>query len=251
MLNRLARVRRLGLACLHMFAFGCATPGAATTATQAPSARTLTAFNNGADKHVDVEMPAEAAEVRQNGSAPILSVVTVDEVVLPYVYGYPLYPEGRAARGIAELRKVSSEGAKRSQSTDKDGVVHVTEELPGIGCRFEGIRENKAKFVPLSLTCDLPAPKALGGAKRPVLGAVTAGAKSDDVLKEPTVVENFLGAFHLTSSDFASGSGTAFFNTTHGQIALVFKGHKLDHFAYYFDTDVAGWRAQQNWEGVL
>jgi hypothetical protein len=167
------------------------------------------------------------------------------------VYGYPLYPEGAAARGIAELRKVSREGAKHSQSADTDGVVHVTEELPMIGCRFEGIRESKAKFVPLSLTCDLPAPKALGGAKRPVLGAVVAGAKAEEILKEPTVVENFLGAFHLTSGDFAAGSGTAFFNTTHGQIALVFKGQKLDHFAYYFDPEVAGWRDPASWEGVL
>jgi hypothetical protein len=249
MLIRSARVRGLGVACLHAFALGCATPG--TTTTRAPSANPLTEFNAGADNHPAVEMPAEAPEVRQNGSAPILSIVTIDEVVLPYVYGYPLYPEGDAARGIAELRRVSGEGAKHAQSTDRDGVVHVTEELPAIGCRFEGIRETQEKFVPMSLTCDLPAPKTLGGAKRPVLGAVAAGAKAEEVLKEPTVVENFLGAFHLISADFAGGSGTAFFNTTHGQIALVFKGHKLDHFAYYFDADVAGWRDSKSWEGLL
>ena len=251
MLNCLARIRRSGFVWLHAFVLGCATPATTKTTTQAPSASALAEFNNGADKHINVDMPAEAAEVRQNGNAPILSVVTIDEVVLPYVYGYPLYPEGAAARGIAELRKVSSEGAKHSQSADTDGVVRVTEELPMIGCRFEGIRESKAKFVPLSLTCDLPAPKALGGAKRPVLGTVVAGAKAEEVLKEPTVVENFLGAFHLTSSDFAAGSGTAFFNTTHGQIAFVFKGQKLDHFAYYFDPNVAGWRDPASWQGVL
>jgi hypothetical protein len=174
-------------------------------------------------------------------------VVTIDEVVYPYVYGYPIYPEGDGARGIAELRKGNSEGAKRSEQTDSDGVVHASEVLPSLGCRFDGIRENKQKFVPQSLSCTLPAPKALGGAKRPVLGGIAVGAKAEDILKEPTVEENFLGAFHLTSDDFAGGSGSAFFNTTHGQIAFVFKAHKLDHFVYYFDPGVVGWQNQASW----
>lgn len=250
MLNRLARVQRLGLVLLPAVALGCATAGPATQTTSA-SATTLQNFDLGASKHVAVEMPAEAADVRQNAKAPILSVVTIDEVVYPYVYGYPLYPEGDAARGIAELRKAAAEGAKRSKSSDKDGVVHIAEELPAIGCRFEGIRETKSKFMPVSLSCDLPAPSALGGANRPVLGTSAAGAKADEILKEPTVVENFLGAFHLTSDDFAGGSGTAFFNTTHGQVALVFKAQKLDHFVYYFDPTVAGWQDPKLWEGVL
>jgi hypothetical protein len=248
MLNRLARVRKLGVVLPHALALGCATAG---TAAPAPKPASPAEFNLGAEKHIAVDMPAEAAEVRVNGAAPILSVVTIDEVVYPYVYGYPLYPEGGAARGIAELRKAAAEGAKHSKSSDKDGVVHISEELPAIGCRFDGIRENKTKFMPVSLTCDLPAPSALGGAKRPVLGALAAGAKAEEVLKEPTVVENFLGAFHLTSDDFANGSGSAFFNTTHGQIAFVFKGQKLDHFVYYFDPGVVGWQDQKSWEGVL
>lgn len=250
MVSGLARVRRSGFVWLHAFVLGCATT---STITQAPATNSVASaeLNPGADKHVAVEMPAEAAAVRANASAPILSVVTIDEVVYPYVYGYPIYPEGDGARGIAELRKASSEGVRRSKSSDKDGVVHVVEELPAIGCRIDGIRENKAKFVPVSLTCDLPAPSALGGAKRPVLGAIAAGAKAEEVLKEPTVVENFLGAFHLTSDDFAGGSGTAFFNTTHGQIAFVFKGQKLDRFVYYFDPGVAGWQNQKSWEGIL
>jgi hypothetical protein len=233
---------------LQALALSCATTG---TTTQAPSVSAPTEVDQAVEKHVAVEMPAEAAAVRSNASAPILSVVTIDEVVYPYVYGYPLFPEGDAARGIAELRKAAAEGAKHSKSSDTDGVVHVAEELPSIGCRFEGIRENKTKFMPVSLTCDLPAPSALGGAKRPVLGTLAAGAKAEEILKEPTVMENFLGAFHLTSDDFAGGSGTAFFNTTHGQLALVFKAQKLDHFVYYFDPSVTGWQNQKSWEGVL
>jgi hypothetical protein len=251
MLNRLARVQKLGIVLLPAVALGCATTGAATPAPSSSATVDPKTFDLGASKHVAVEMPAEAAEVRKNASAPILSVVTIDEVVYPYVYGYPLYPEGDAARGIAELRKAAAEGAKRSKSSDKDGVVHIAEELPAIGCRFDGIRETKTKFMPVSLTCDLPAPSALGGANRPVLGTIAAGAKAEEILKEPTVVENFLGAFHLTSDDFAGGSGTAFFNTTHGQVALVFKAQKLDHFVYYFDPGVAGWQDQKLWEGVL
>jgi hypothetical protein len=246
MYSRLARAQRLGIALLPVLAVGCATAGQAPTS----SANALASFNLGADKHVPVEMPSEAAEVRQNVSAPILSVVTIDDVIYPYVYGYPLYPEGDGARGILELRKASAEGAAVAKKRDKDGVQHVTEDLPAIGCRFKGIRESRTKFVPVSLACDLPAPKALGGAKRPVLGTLNAGAKADEILKEPTVEEHFMGAFHLTSDDFAAGSGTAFFNTTHGQIALVFKSQKLDHFVYYFDPGVAGWQNQATWEGL-
>jgi hypothetical protein len=231
----------LGVAVLPVLALGCATAG------QKQPDNMLATFNLGADKHIPVEMPAEAPAVRDNAGAPILSVVTIDQVVYPYVYGYPIYPEGDGARGIAELRKGNADGAKRTSQTDGDGVVHVSEVLPALGCRFDGIRESKQKFVPLSLSCDLPAPKALGGVKRPVLGALAAGAKAEEILKEPTVEENFLGAFHLTSDDFAGGSGTAFFNTTHGQIALVFKAQKLDHFVYYFDPGVAGWQNQTSW----
>lgn len=247
MSTRLARAQKLGIAVLPALALGCATAGQSTTSS---SANALNSFNLGADKHVPVEMPAEAPEVRENVSAPILSVVTVDDVVYPYLYGYPLYPEGDGARGILELRKAAADGAKVTKKRDSDGVQHVTEDLPAIGCRFEGIRETRDKYVPVSLSCDLPAPKALGGSKRPVLGGLNAGAKAEEILKEPTVEEHFMGAFHLTSEDFAGGSGTAFFNTTHGQIALVFKSQKLDHFVYYFDPGVAGWQNPATWEGL-
>lgn len=248
MFTRLARAQTWSIAVLPALALGCATAGSA--AAPGTSGNAITDFNLGADKHVPVEMPAEAAAVRDNASAPILGIVTIDEVVYPYVYGYPIYPEGDGARGLLELRKASAEGAKVDKKRDNDGVQHVAEELPAIGCRIDGVRENKDKFVPVSLTCDLPAPKALGGAKRPVLGGLSAGAKAGEILKEPTVEENFLGAFHLTSDDFAGGSGTAFFNTTHGQIALVFKSQKLDHFVYYFDPGVAGWQNPATWEGL-
>ena len=92
---------------------------------------------------------------------------------------------------MISLRRDNAKGARDLDKEDSDGVVHATEDLPQLGCKFEGIRENVNKYVPVSLTCDLPAPKALGGTKRPVLGGITAGAKAEQVLKDPAVQENF------------------------------------------------------------
>lgn len=235
-------VRPLGVAlALPWLSVGCAAVGSTGAGAAEPDSDTATT------QHLALEMPEEAKQVRDNGSAPILSVVTIDRVVLPYVYGYPLYPEGEAARGVLALRTDNAAGARRAENEDRDGVVHASEELPAIGCRFDGVRENPAKFVPVSLTCELPAPKALGGAKRPVLGTLSAGAKAEQILKEPTVQENFMGEFHLTSDDFATGSGIGYFNTTHGQLALVFSNKKLTRFVYYFDPTVTGWQNQALW----
>jgi hypothetical protein len=201
----------------------------------------------GPDHHVAVAMPREATATRDDRSAPILQVATVDDVVFPYVYGYPIYPEGDAARGLISFRRDNAKGARDTDKEDSDGVVHAIEELPALGCKFEGIRENVNKYVPVSLTCELPAPKALGGTKRPVLGGISVGAKAEQVLKDPSVQENFLGAFHLTSDDFAGGSGTGYFNTTHGQLALVFSKKRLTRFIYYFDPDVKAWQNPALW----
>lgn len=239
-LLRLARPMGMALA-LPCLGAACATVGSTSAGAAKPDSDTEAA------PHLALEMPAEAKQVRDNASAPILSVVTIDRVVLPYVYGYPLYPEGEAARGVLALRTDNAAGAKRVEKEDRDGVVHASEELPAIGCRFDGVRENPAKFVPVSLTCELPAPKVLGGVKRPFLGSLSAGAKAEQILKEPTVQENFMGEFHLTSDDFATGSGIGYFNTTHGQLALVFANKKLTRFVYYFDPTVAGWQNQALW----
>jgi hypothetical protein len=197
--------------------------------------------------HIAVAMPGKAAAVRDDRTSPILQVATVGSVVYPSVYGYPLYPEGDAARGIAALRHDNWTGARQVDREDEAGVIHATEELPQLGCRFDGVRENVNKYVPVSLTCDLPAPKALGGSKRPVLGGVMVGAKADQILREQSVREIFLGEFHLTSNDFAAGSGTGYFNTTHGQLALVFARKKLSKLVYYFDPGVKGWQNPALW----
>jgi hypothetical protein len=196
---------------------------------------------------VDVVMPREASAVRDDRSAPILQVATAGSAVFPYVYGYPIYPEGDAARGIAALRSENWQGARQADNEDQAGVVHAVEELPQLGCRFDGIRENANKFSPVSLTCELPAPKALGGAKRPVLTEVSVGAKPEQLLRNKSIQDAFLGAFHLTSDDFSGGSGTGYFNTTHGQLAFVFAHKKLARFVYYFDPGVKGWQNPAMW----
>jgi hypothetical protein len=248
MSNRFAYVRKLGTVWPQGFVVGCATTGATK---QLPSVGAAAKLDPSNGQHRVVEMPTEAAEARTNVSAPIWSVMTSGEVVYAYVFGYPFYPEGEAARCSSELRKAGAEGAKHSRSVDNDGVAQVVEELPAISCRFDGVREHKRTFMPVSLSCARPAPTALGGGKRPVLGAIAAGATAEEVLQQPTMVENFFGAFPLTCDDFAAGLGTAFFNTTQGQIRFAFKEQKLDQFVYDFDPGVSGWRDPKSWECVL
>ncbi|HKU38397.1 MAG TPA: hypothetical protein VJR89_09630 [Polyangiales bacterium] len=192
-------------------------------------------------------MPADAASVRDDPSAAILTVSSVDKAVFPYVYGYPIYPDGAASRGITRLRLDNQQGAEQSDWDDDSGVKLASEELPQLGCRFDGVRESPIQFVPISLTCELPAPKALGGARRPVVGEVSSAAKAEQLLAEPSIQQAFLGEFHLTSDDFATGSGTGYFNTTHGQLAFVFARKRLVRFIYYFDPGVKGWRNQELW----
>jgi hypothetical protein len=231
-------------AALCGLSLGCATFGQKKAeANEAESDSHVTADH----EHVDVSMPRGASTVRDDHNAPILQVATAGDVVYPYVYGYPIYPEGDAARGIATLRSDNWSGARQADKTDDSGVVHSVEELPQLGCRFDGIRENVNKFVPVSLTCDLPAPKALGGVKRPVLDKLSANAKAEQLLQDKTIQDTFMGAFHLTSDDFAAGSGTGYFNTTHGQLAFVFSRKKLTRFVYYFDPDVKGWQNPALW----
>jgi hypothetical protein len=219
----------------------------AACATMRPTKHAVEEPESTSSESVSIEMPREAAARRDDHNSPILEVSTVNNVVFASVYGYPLYPEGDAARGLISLRRENAQGAHDTDKEDSDGVVHATEELPAIGCRFEGIRENVNKYVPVSLACDVPAPKSLGGSKRPVLGGISAGAKAEQILKDPAVQQHFFGAFHLTSDDFAAGSGTGYFNTTHGQLALVFSKKHLTRFVYYFDPGVKGWQNPALW----
>jgi hypothetical protein len=221
---------------------GCATFGKAK-----PAADSVADAQPGSDVgSLAVSMPADASEVRDDQAAAILMLSSADQIVFPYVYGYPIYPEGALRRGIAELRAQNRQGAERALIQNDSGVTLAREELPELGCRFDGY-EDRSGFVPIALSCELPAPKALGGARRPVIGAVAAFAKPDQLLQDPEIKQLFFGAFHLTSDDFAGGSGTGYFNTTHGQLAFGFAHAKLVRFTYYFDPGVKAWQDPQLW----
>jgi hypothetical protein len=192
-------------------------------------------------------MPLDAAAVRDDPTAAVLMITSVGRTTFPYVYGYPIYPEGDAARGIAKLRSDNYAGARPSEVENESGVKLAREELPRLGCRFDGVRETEVKFVPISLTCELPAPKALGGASRPVVDQLSVTAKAEDLLKQPSIETAFLGEFHLTGDDAAMGEHTGYFNTTHGQLAFVYVRKRLTRFIYYFDPGVRGWQNQELW----
>jgi len=196
---------------------------------------------------VHIELPADSTAARDDRTAPVLQVSTAGGTVFPTVYGYPIYPEGDGAQGITMFRRDNKTGMRKRETTDDAGVVHEIEEYPQLGCRFDGVRENVNKFVPLSLTCDLPPPKPVGGVKRPVMGELTSGAKAEQLLQDKTVEQVFLGEFHLKTEDFEAGSGTGYFNTTHGQLAFGFSKKKLARVVYYFDPAVKGWQNPNLW----
>jgi hypothetical protein len=196
---------------------------------------------------VHIALPQESTALRDDRRTPILQVSAAGNVVFPTVYGYPIYPEGDAAQGIVMLRRDNWGSMRKSEKPDEAGVVHEIEEYADLGCRFDGVRENANKFIPLSLTCELPPPKAMGGAKRPVIGSLMAGAKAEQLLKDESVENVFLGQWHLKTEDFDNGSGLGFFNTTHGQLAFGFSKKKLQRFVYYFDPNVKGWQNPTLW----
>ncbi|MDH5675531.1 MAG: hypothetical protein OEZ06_25640 [Myxococcales bacterium] len=201
-------------------------------------------------KAVMVEMPWDTTAVRDKKTAPIVSVVVVDDgrdgVPVPHIYGYPLWAEGQASRGILKLRHDNYSEATLENFEDEHGVKHWEERLPALGCTFHGIEETEIERVPLSLSCELPAPAALGGKKRPVVGELTVGAHADKVVSEPSLVHAFLGDWHLVEGDLKK-SGVGFFNTEHGQLAFEFERGRLSRVTYHFDPPEKRWRSAMLW----
>jgi len=247
----MSAMSRLSLWVVVPFAlFGCGLFGEGSKASEPAEPENDHSSSQPSGK-VDVEMPWETTKVRDDATAPVVRVVVLQSgkraVPVPYVYGYPIYPEGAATQGLLKLRIDNYEGATREQREDEQGVVHVRELLPKLGCTIEGVLEGETQFVPSELRCDVPAPKELGGTKRPVFGEVRAGATPRDVLAQPVVGKAFYGDWHMQSEGFAKGKGEGFFNTDHGQLAFGFERGKLVSVAYYFDPPVKGWRDQSLW----
>jgi hypothetical protein len=199
---------------------------------------------------VAVEVPWDTS-ARDDVNIPVLKVMVISNgaegVAVPYLYGYPIFAEGDSANAILKLRQDNWTGAEPEQFEDEAGVIHYKENIIELGCVFEGIKETETRFIPLSLLCQLPAPKKYGGAKRSAIGELKAGAKAAEVVQEPSIRSAFLGGWHLTSDDFDSGNGFGYFNTAHGLLALGFTGGRLDRVAYYFSPSVKRWQDATLW----
>jgi hypothetical protein len=201
-------------------------------------------------QEVVVNVPWDSSG-RDDHSVPVLRVTVfengADGVPVPFIYGYPLYAGGSAARGVLKLRQDNWADAEQEEYQDEHGVVHFREDFRSLKCAIEGIKETETKHVPRSLICDLPAPKQLGGKKRPVVGELRTGARADDVVMEPSLVEAFLGEWHLTDEGFAGGNGEAYFNTENGLLSFGFKRGRLVSIGYYFDPKDKRWQEPVLW----
>jgi hypothetical protein len=203
---------------------------------------------------VAVELPEGKPPELDDAHAPLIRVELVGSpahpVPVPYLYGYPLYADGPALEGVRRLRQENWTGYTRDAQKDGDGVEHVVEHFPELGCFFEGIQQDEAHYVPLYLQCDLPAPKERGS-KRPVIGDIMTGAKADNVPKEPSLAKAFLGEWHAKSAGFDDGSGAGYFDTQYGLLGFGFKKSKLNSIAFVFDTPEQRWRKPELWQQPL
>jgi hypothetical protein len=234
------------IASLALLLAGC---GALTGSTKTETADEKDEFTP-SRRPVVVEMPWDTSG-RDDASRPVVQVVVYDDgahgVPVPHFYGYPLWAKGEATNGIRKLRHENWTGAETEQREDEHGVIYYTERLPELDCVIEGIRETEIKLVPLTLTCEVPPPKKLGGKKRAVVGAVKAGARPDEILDDPTIKKAFLGEWHAVSEDFDSGNGTGYFNSDYGLLAFGFKRNRLSRVIFYFNPAEKAWWTPMLW----
>ena len=236
------------LATVVLMLTGCGlqTGRPAETAADAPR-------EGGGHSAVAVDAPASNPPERDDASAPLVKTEVhgnaPNQVVVPSIYGYPLYAEGAALQGLRLLRQDNWNGYDRQEQTQPDGVVRVFESFPALGCTFEGIEEDDTHYVPLTLTCDLPVPRERGG-NRPVAGAVMAGAKADSVPKDPSLAKAFFGEWHALSDGFGN-NGNAYFDTPSGLLGFGFQDGKLASVSYVFDPQEQRWRTPDLWKAPL
>lgn len=203
-----------------------------------------------ATKAVVVDVPWDTS-ARDDINSAILRVAVLDDgadgVIVPYLYGYPIYAENNTSRAIFKLRQDNWTGAEPEEFEDAAGVRHYNENIVALGCVIEGIKESDTRLVPLSIICQLPPPKKYGGVRRPAVGALATGAKAEEIIQEPSIRKAFLGGWHLVSDDFDTGNGIAYFNTAHGLLAFGFTGGRLDRIAYYFSPSEKRWQEPTLW----
>jgi hypothetical protein len=203
---------------------------------------------------VVVDAPASNPKDRDDESAPLVKAQVhgraPSQIVVPSVFGYPLYAEGSALQGLRWLRQDNWDGYARAEQPQPDGVVRVFESFPALGCTFEGIQEDEEHYVPLTMLCDLPVPRERGS-NRPVAGALQVGAKADSVPKDPALAKAFFGEWHATSDGFSGQDGTGYFDTPSGLLGFVFNEGKLSQISYTFDAAEQRWRTPDLWKAPL
>ncbi|MFI5306146.1 MAG: hypothetical protein ACHQ53_02270 [Polyangiales bacterium] len=208
----------------------------------------------GTAEPVALDLPSSQPAERDDPKAPLLHLSLLGAsnrpVVVPYVYGYPLYAEGAGAQGVRMLRQENWTGYVREENKDNDGVIHVIERFPALGCFFEGVQQDETHYVPLAVQCDLPAPKERGN-KRPVIGELAVGAKVAEVPKEASLAKAFLGEWHATSTDLPTGTGVGYFDTPNGLLGFGFKKNRLTHVIFLFDASEQRWRNDELWRAPL
>jgi hypothetical protein len=213
----------------------------AATVEQAPSA-------------VMVDAPGSNPKERDDETAPLLKTTVhgkaPNQIVVPSVYGYPLYAEGAALEGLRLLRQDNWNGYDRQEQVQPDGVVRVLESFPTLGCTFEGIQEDEGRYVPLAMLCDLPVPKERGS-NRPVVGSLQVGAKADAVPGDPALAKAFFGEWHATTAGFSGNEGVGYFDTPSGLLGFVFSEGRLSQLSYTFDTTEQRWRTPDLWKAPL
>jgi hypothetical protein len=203
---------------------------------------------------VALDAPASNPPERDDARAPLLRVVLAGSkarpVAVPYVYGYPLYAEGAALQGLRMLRHENWVGYAREQFADPQGVTHVVEAFPSLGCRFEGVQQDDETYVPLRMLCDVPPPKERG-AGRPVVGALSAKTKLDEVPAEPSLKKAFLGEWHAVTEAPDGGETIGYFDVPHGLLGFVFDRGRLTSIAFLFDPPDKRWRNPELWKAPL
>lgn len=227
---------------------GCAHASKARAGKRAEPDEEPRAERGASTREEALEMPWDPAAVRDDEKAPIVKVERTErQTVVPYLYGYPLYAAGSAVHGIRKLRQDHWTGMERALTEDAEGVQHVVERFPELGCTFEGIQESATVYVPWQLTCEVPAPQRFGGKQRPVVGALGTRAKPAELVQEAGLSTAFLGEWHMAEGELERGNGTGYFNTAHGQLGFRYEGGQLASVVYLFDAPDKRWRKPELW----
>lgn len=203
---------------------------------------------------VSVDLPKSNPPERDDPKAPLLHFrllgAKAQPIVVPYFYGYPLYAEGAAIQGVRMLRQENWDGYAREEQTDADGVIHVIEKFPALGCRFEGVQEDETTYVPLFMECGVPAPKARGS-QRPVVAGLGPKGKADQIPKGDGLAKVFLGEWHATTEAADGTMDAGYFDTPFGLVGFRFKKSKLTAVAFVFDAPERRWRKPDLWRPPL